>query len=72
MIGTCLPDFVSTTVAGTPFASIQVIDEASAELAFAELLDNASEPATTRRVVIEIIPFGCFVWALYTNLFVLL
>ena len=57
MIGTCLPDFVLTTVAGIPFACIQVIDEARAELAFAELLDNATEPTTTRRAEIEIMPF---------------
>jgi hypothetical protein len=30
MIGTCLPDFVLTTVAGTPFASIQEMLEARA------------------------------------------
>ena len=35
MIGTCLPDFVFTTVAGTPFASMHVIDDASALFAFA-------------------------------------
>ncbi len=46
-----------------------MIDEASAELAFAELLDNVIEPATTRKAVIEIIPFVFFVWALYANLF---
>ena len=57
MIGTCLPDLVLTTVAGTPLVFMHVIDEAQAELAFAELLDNATEPTTTRRAEIEIMPF---------------
>ena len=53
MIGTCLPDLVLTTVAGTPLVFMHLIDEASAELAFAELLDNATEPTTIRRAEIE-------------------
>ena len=35
MIGTCLPDLVFTTVAGTPLVSMHVIDDASALLAMA-------------------------------------
>ena len=35
MIGTCLPDLVFTTVAGTPLASMHVMDDASALFAFA-------------------------------------
>jgi hypothetical protein len=35
---------------------MHLIDEASAELAFAELLDNATEPTTIRRAEIESMP----------------
>ena len=57
MIGTFLPVLVLTTVAGTPLVFMHLIEEARAELAFAELLDNATEPTTTRRAEIEIMPF---------------